>query len=51
MRREGWAYLGRHRIPKGIIEFELLRAFSFSDRERRDIRRAFRVRSPVLATT
>ena len=49
MRREGRAYLGRHRFPNDITEFELLRAFTFSDRERRDIRRAFRVRYRLAA--
>lgn len=49
MRRWGWAYLGRCRFPKDVSDFELLRAFTFSDRERRDIRRVFRVRYRLAA--
>jgi hypothetical protein len=44
MRRWGLAYLGRSSFPKDVSEFELQRAFTFDHRERRDIRRAFRVR-------
>ena len=49
MRRWGLAYLGRTTFPKDVSEFELQRAFTFTDRERRDIRKAFRVRYRLAA--
>jgi hypothetical protein len=49
MRRWGLAYLGRSTFPKNLSEFELQRAFTFTHRERRDIRKAFRVRYRLAA--
>jgi len=49
MRRWGLAYLGRSTFPKGLSEFELQRAFTFTHRERRDMRKAFRVRYQLAA--
>ena len=49
MGRWGLAYLGRSTFPKDVSELELQRAFTFTDRERRDIREAFRVRYRLAA--
>ncbi len=49
MQRWGMAYVGRSTFPKDISEFELQRAFSFTHRERRDIRKAFRVKYRLAA--
>lgn len=49
MRRWELTYLGRSTFPKGLSEFELKRAFTFTDRERRDIRKAFRVKYRLAA--
>jgi hypothetical protein len=49
MRRWGLAYLGRTTFPKDLSEFELQRAFTFTQRERRDVRKAFRVRYRLAA--
>ncbi len=49
MRRWELAYLGRSTFPKDVAEFELQRAFTFSHRERRDIRKAFRVKYRLAA--
>jgi TnpA family transposase len=49
MRRWGSAYLGRSTFPKDVSEFELDQAFRFNARERRDIRKAFRVRHRLAA--
>lgn len=49
MRRWGMAYLGRSTFPKDVSEFELQRAFTFTHRERRDIRKAFRVKYRLAA--
>lgn len=49
MRRWELTYLGRSTFPKDLSEFELKRAFTFTDRERRDIRKAFRVKYRLAA--
>src|SRR5580658_8039653 len=49
MRRWKSAYLGRSSFPKDVSEFELQRAFTFNHRERRDIRKAFRMRYRLAA--
>jgi hypothetical protein len=49
MRRWESAYLGRSSLPKDVSEFELQRAFTFNHRERRDIRKAIRVRYRLAA--
>ena len=49
MRRWGLAYLGRSTFPKDVSEFELHQAFTFTHQERRDIRKAFRVKYRLAA--
>ena len=38
------AYIGRHEFPKNLSEFELQQWFTFDERDRRGIRKAFRSR-------
>jgi hypothetical protein len=49
MRRWGLAYLGRSTFPKDVSEFELQQVFTFTHRERRDIRKTFRVKYRLAA--
>ena len=49
MRRWGLVYLGRSTFPKNLSECEPHQAFTFAHRERRDIRKAFRVKYRLAA--